>query len=882
MRLWSRVRSWVRATLGRSRMESEMDAELRFHIEAFAEDLVRNGVPRAEAMRRARIEFGGIERAKEECRDARGTTFVESLIQDLRYGLRMLRRFPGFTLVAAFSVALGIGANTAVFSVVSTVLLSPLPYADADRLVLVKYRTIQPRSGPFELTPASYLELRRANKSFEGIADFTASDFNSSGGVDQPERLSGQMVSPSFFSVLKVSPLIGRGFTDDDEKDGAPRVAILSYGLWQRHYGGQANVIGETLTLDDEHYEVVGVAPRGFDFPRKGTDIWVPKIFAASEVHDRNSYYLNVIARLKTGVSLDHAQSELNLFAHNWAESYPENRSLALTLMPLRDTVVQGFQQALVVLQAAVAFVLLIACVNVANLLLARSAVREKEIASRAALGASARRLIRQLLTESVILALVGGTLGLLLATLGIRILKLMNPGTIPRLDEVTIDSPVLAFTFGISCLAGFAFGLAPALGLARLDVQRTLKEGGPGSGAAQRLRGVLVVAEIALSLVLMVGAGLLIRSFLRLQNVSLGFTPEHLLTLQMRLPKDEAQDSTRVANLFREVIERVQAVHGVQVVGVATALPVMELGIRSSLTIEGRTEPSPGQPPRLANNRVVSPGYFRALGIPLIEGRLPSTQDSTQVLPVAVINRAMAKRYWSDENPVGKRFRLQASGTPPPWLTVVGVVGDIHQGGLDTAPVPEFYTPFTQDYPPFAVPLVLFVRTDGNPWRLISEVREQIGAVEKNLPVFAIQTMEDVLAQWLAPRRFNLLLMSVFAGVALALAAVGIYGVVSYSVSQRTRELGVRVALGAQPRDLLALVIRQGLVLAVTGVVMGLVVSFGLTRWLATLLFGISATDPITLASVASLFMLVALFACYLPARRAMKVDPMVALRYE
>jgi len=882
MRLWSRVRSWVRATLGRSRMESEMDAELRFHIEAFAEDLVRNGVPRQEAMRRARIEFGGIERAKEECRHARGTNFVESLIQDLRYGLRMLRRFPGFTLVAAFSVALGIGANTAVFSVVSTVLLSPLPYADADRLVLVKYRTIQPRSGPFELTPASYLELRRANKSFEGIADFTASDFNSSGGVDQPERLSGQMVSPSFFSVLKVSPLIGRGFTDDDEKDGAPRVAILSYGLWQRHYGGQANVIGETLTLDDEHYEVVGVAPRGFDFPRKGTDIWVPKIFAASEVHDRNSYYLNVIARLKTGVSLDHAQSELNVFAHNWAESYPENRSLALTLMPLRDTVVQGFQQALVVLQAAVAFVLLIACVNVANLLLARSAVREKEIASRAALGASARRLIRQLLTESVILALVGGTLGLLLATLGIRILKLMNPGTIPRLDEVTIDSPVLAFTFGISCLAGFAFGLAPALGLARLDVQRTLKEGGPGSGAAQRLRGVLVVAEIALSLVLMVGAGLLIRSFLRLQNVSLGFTPEHLLTLQMRLPKDEAQDSTRVANLFREVIERVQAVHGVQVVGVATALPVMELGIRSSLTIEGRTEPSPGQPPRLANNRVVSPGYFRALGIPLIEGRLPSTQDSTQVLPVAVINRAMAKRYWSDENPVGKRFRLQASGTPPPWLTVVGVVGDIHQGGLDTAPVPEFYTPFTQDYPPFAVPLVLFVRTDGNPWRLISEVREQIGAVEKNLPVFAIQTMEDVLAQWLAPRRFNLLLMSVFAGVALALAAVGIYGVVSYSVSQRTRELGVRVALGAQPRDLLALVIRQGLVLAVTGVVMGLVVSFGLTRWLATLLFGISATDPITLASVASLFMLVALFACYLPARRAMKVDPMVALRYE
>src|SRR5436309_11774526 len=520
---------------------------------------------------------------------------------------------------------MGIGVNTTVFSAVNTVLLRPLAYPDADRLVLVQYRSLHAGSGRFELTPAAYLELRRTNKSFEGIAAFSASDFNLI-GTGEPERLSGQMISPSLFSVLKVSSQIGRGFTAEDEKDGAPRVAILSYGLWQRRYGGQESVIGQTITLDDESFEVVGVAPRGFDFPEKGTDIWVPKVFAASELRDMNSYYLRVIARLKTGVPFDQAQSELNTFAHNWAQSYPENGDLALTLTPLRDAVVQGFQQALVVLQVAVGFVLLIACVNVANLLLARSAVREKEIASRAALGASARRLIRQLLTESLVLALGGGTFGLFLAALEIRILKLMNPGTIPRLDEITIDSSVLAFTFGISCLAGFAFGLAPALGLARLDVQQTLKEGGPGSGHAQRLRGVLVVAEIASSLVLMVGAGLLIRSFLRLQNVSLGFTPERLLTLQVRLPKDEAQDSTRVANLFREVIERVQAVHGVQVVGVATALPVMELGIRSSLTIEGRTEPSPGQPPRLANNRVVSPGYFRALGIPLSEGRRPST----------------------------------------------------------------------------------------------------------------------------------------------------------------------------------------------------------------------------------------------------------------
>src|SRR5438876_205288 len=642
--VWPR-QIWLRlqTLFHRGRSTQRLDDEIQFHLEQQIAENVASGMSPQEARSAAMRAFGNPTFLKEQTRGTWGWIWLEQIGQDFRYGIRMLSRNTGFSLVAVLSLALGIGVNTTVFSAVNTVLLRPLAYPDADRLVLVQYRSLHAGSGRFELTPAAYLELRRTNKSFEGIAAFSASDFNLI-GTGEPERLSGQMISPSLFSVLKVSSQIGRGFTAEDEKDGAPRVAILSYGLWQRRYGGQESVIGQTITLDDESFEVVGVAPRGFDFPEKGTDIWVPKVFAASELRDMNSYYLRVIARLKTGVPFDQAQSELNTFAHNWAQSYPENGDLALTLTPLRDAVVQGFKQALVVLQVAVGFVLLIACVNVANLLLARSAVREKEIASRAALGASARRLIRQLLTESVILALVGGTLGLLLATLGIRILKLMNPGTIPRLDEVTIDSPVLAFTFGISCLAGFAFGLAPALGLARLDVQRTLKEGGPGSGAAQRLRGVLVVAEIALSLVLMVGAGLLIRSFLRLQNVSIGFTPEHLLTLQMRLPKDEAQDSTRVANLFREVIERVQAVHGVQVVGVATALPVMELGIRSSLTIEGRTEPSPGQPPRLANNRVVSPGYFRALGIPLIEGRLPSTQDSTQVLPVVVIIRAMAK----------------------------------------------------------------------------------------------------------------------------------------------------------------------------------------------------------------------------------------------
>lgn len=882
--MWAR-RLWIRlqTLLRRNPSAQRLDTEIRFHIDQQIAENIAAGMNPQEARYAAMRTFGNPMVLKEQTRDTWGWVWLEQIAQDLRYGARMLARNPGFTLVAVTSLALGVAVNSVVFSVVNTVLLRPLPYPDADRLALVKYRTVQPRSGSFELTPAAYLELRRATKSFERIAAFTASDFNLS-GIGEPERLSGQIISPSLFSVLKVSPVIGRGFVDGDEKDGAPRVAVLSYGLWQRRYGGEANVIGQTVTLDHTDYDVVGVAPPEFDFPRKGTDVWVPKVFAANELHDRNSYYLNVIARLKAGVSLNYAQSELHVFAHNWAQSYPENRNLELTLRPLRETVVENFQQALVVLQVAVAFVLLIACANVANLLLARSAVRKKEIASRAVLGASARRLIRQLLTESVVLALSGGALGLVLAVLGIRILKLMNPGTIPRLDEVSVDSSVLAFTFGISCLAGLAFGFVPALWLARPDLQHALKEAGSSSVGARgrRMLGVIVVGEMALSLALMVGAGLLIRSFLRLQDVSLGFTPERLLTLEVSLPEDEAQDSTRVANFFRGVIERVQALPGVQVAGAGTALPVMELGIRSSLSIEGQTDPAPGQPPRLANNRVVSPGYFRALGIPLIEGRLLSTQDSAQTLPVVVINRAMAKRYWGDEDPIGKRFRLHASDAPPPWLTIVGVVGDIHQGGLDTAPVPELYTPFTQDYFPFVAPSVLFVRTHGDPQNLIAAVRDEIGAVDKSIPIFEIQTMEDVLAHWLAPRRFNLLLMSVFAGVALALASVGIYGVMSYSVSQRTRELGVRVALGAQRRDLLALVVRQGLVLAVIGVGIGLIVSFSVTRWLATLLFGISATDPFTLATVASLFTLVAFVACYFPARRAMKVDPIVALKYE
>ena len=871
---------------GRS-SEGDLSDEIDSHIRLLAEEDMRRGLSPEEAFRHARLQFGSVESTKESYRDQRGLPVLDIFVQDFRYAFRMLSRNPGFTIVALFSLALGIGANTTVFSVINTVLLHPLPYSDPDRLALVQHRSLRPQGGligNFELTPAGYLDLRRVNKSFDSIAAFASLDLNLTGS-GEPERLTGEVVSPALFSLLNVSPMIGRGFTDADERDGAPRVTILSHQLWQRRFGGQQDVIGQTVTLDNQKYDVVGVAPPGFDFPKKGTDLWTPKVFTANDVNDRRSYYLGVIARLKAGVTLQQVKSELDVIAHDQAQAFPEsNTNLGLSAAPLSETVVQGFQQALIVLQVAVAFVLLIACVNVANLLLARSAVREKEMAARAALGAGGRRLVRQLLTESLLLSFFGGALGLLLAAWGIGALKLMNPGTIPRLDEVSLNGNVLGFTLGISSLAGLIFGLAPALQAATPNLQHALKEGGRGftGGGRRQLRGLLVTAEVALSLVLLAGAGLLIRSFLQLQSVNPGFTPKNVLTLRLEIANDKAKDLTGMANFYQGVIERVQALPGVQVAGVATALPVITPGIRSAFAIDGKPEPPPGQPPMLANNRVVSSGYFSALGIPLVNGRFLSNQDTAQAPLAAVINQSMAKRYWAEENPVGKRFRLLARTGVLPLLNVVGVVGDIRQAGLDTDPLPEFYTPLTQDHVRFARPRVLLVRTTGNPLSLAGAVKSEIWAVDKNQPVFAVQTMEQILTTWMAPRRFNLLLMAAFAMVALALAAVGIYGVMSYAASQRTREIGLRIALGAQRHDVFRLIVGRGLVLVLGGVGIGLIASFALTRWLASLLFGISATDPLTFGSVAVLLTFVALVACYFPARRAMKMDPTVALRYQ
>jgi putative ABC transport system permease protein len=809
----------------------------------------------------------------------------EDMFQDLRFGFRMLLKNPGFTLIAVLTLALGIGANAAIFSVVNAAWLRPLPYPEAEQLVLVAHHNTK-RAGNFELTPGGYLDVREQSKSFARLAAYVAQDFNLT-GAGEPERLRGQSVSASLFPLLKVSPSAGRVFTDADDRAGASRVVILSHQLWQRRFGAQADLIGQTLTLDDQSCTVVGVMPPGFDFPDKETELWVPLVFAANAANDRTAYYLSGIARLKPGVTLATAQSELDVIARNLALAFPQsNTDLGFSVESLHESLVSGFKQALFVLLGAVGCVLLIACVNVANLLLARAAVREKELAVRAALGAGRLRLLRQLLTESTLLALCGGALGLLLAVWGIKVLKLINPegpGAIARLDEVSLDFRVLGFTLGVACLTGILFGLAPALQISKPDLQHALKEGGRGFTGAHghRLRSLLVVTEIALSLVLLTGAGLLIRSFVRLQSVDLGFNPERLLTLRVELSDGKSQDLTRRVSFYQQVIERVRALPGVEAVGIVNAAPIVSPGMRSAIVVEDKPDPPPGQP-QLANNRVVNPDYFRTLGVPLLKGRPLSAQDNLQTPAVAMINQAMARRYWGDEDPVGKRFKFAPRASDAPWLMVVGVVGDIRQGGLNAAPFPELYMPFTQGHQRWARPRVLFVRTAGDPLNLVAAVKEQIWAVDKDQTVWAVRTMEEIVARSLAARRFNLWLLGAFATLALVLASVGIYGVISYAVSQRTREIGVRLALGAARRDILKLIVGQGLVLTLCGVGSGVVASLALTRWLSTLLFEVSPTDPLTFAGVALLLTAVALLACYLPARRATKVKPLTALRHE
>ncbi len=812
---------------------------------------------------------------------------MQILWQDLRFGARMLMKQPGFSFVAVITLALGIGANTAIFSVVNGVLLKPLPYAEPERLVHV-YR-MQPPVSRANVSRPAWFDFAERQQVFSELAAHHGETFNLT-GVDEAERINGRRVTGSFFALFGLRPALGRFLSADDDRPDSPRVAVISHGLWQRRFGGEAGVIGATIKLNGEPHTVVGVAPPNFRFPGR-VEIWTPARLAESQ-QGRGNNYLNMVGRLKDGVTQSQAEAQINQIAAALALQYPNNHSkLSILLSPLLDEQVRGIRRALWVLLAAVGFVLLIACANVANLMLARATARRKEFAVRTALGAPARRIIRQLMTESLLLALVGGALGALLAFWGVDALVALAPAQLPRVAEAQIDRAALGFTLLLSPLTGLLFGLAPAWQSARAGVNEVLKESGRGAfvGLSWSLtQRALVVVEIAMSLVLLVGAGLLIASARRLIAVSPGFDPENLLVAEISTPRlpmipGEKPDAYRTrreqsdASFIRATLQKLSSLPGVQAVGTINDLPVTgQSTTNGAFIIASYVAPNPNTIDwPVAERRWVSPDYFRAIGLPLVKGRVFTERDTMETPTVVLINETLANRYFAGEDPVGKQLITQ--NLQP--KEIVGVVKDARQWGLDKPPSTEIYFSTFQQPGPLTS---LVIRSSADPASLGGAVRRAVREVNPDAPVTGVRTMKEVIADSLAQARFNTILMSVFAGVALLLAVVGIYGVMAYSATQRAHEIGLRQALGAQNRDVLKLVIAQGMKLAVLGVGLGLAAAFGLTRLMKSLLFGVSATDPLTFGVVALLLTLVALLACWIPARRATKVDPIIALRCE
>ncbi|HKP10970.1 MAG TPA: ABC transporter permease [Blastocatellia bacterium] len=806
---------------------------------------------------------------------------METVLQDLRYAIRASLKKPAFTLIVVLALAMGIGANTAIFSVVNAILLRPLPFKNPDRLVMVWMSNGKLGVAQDWHSFPNYVDYRDQNSTFEDVAAFNDRSFNLT-GTGEPVRVLGAWSTANLFPVLGVPPLYGRTFAAEEEEPGKDLVAVISYGLWQRRFGGDAGVVGQPLNLNGVDRTIIGVMPAGFAFPEKETDVWVPLAVSPQRKQARGSFSLKAIGRLKPGVTMPQARADMSAIADHLVEQFPQIMdSYGSNLVPLHEQVTGKVRPALLILLAAVAFVLLIACANVANLLLARAATREREIAIRTALGATRRRLVRQLLTESVLLAVVGGALGLLLAVWGLQALIAISPANVPRLDQIRIDGRVLAFTIMVSLLTGILFGLVPALQASKPDLNESLKEGGRGSAGSRRgrrIRSLLVVSEIALSLVMLIGAGLLIKSFIHLQNFNLGFNPDKLLTLRVQLAGSKYREGPQVVNFFRQALERMQSVPGVQSVGGISTIFLSDTPNSTNFTIEGRPVTTGADSIEVPLD-AVTPDYFQVMGIPLIKGRVFDERDRADSLPVAIINETFAKRFFEGEDPIGRRYTYGTPDNNTRWLTIVGVVGDMRRTGFDKDVRPETFLPEFQD-PDNALTIV--ARTTGDPGSSASALRDAVWAVDKDQSVFNIKTMDATLADMNAERRFTMLLLGIFAAVALILAAVGIYGVMSYSVTQRMHELGVRMALGAGARDVLRLVIGYAMRLALIGVGAGLIAAFFLTQLMGGLLYGVSATDPATFLLISSLLTGVSLAASFVPARRAMKVDPMVALRYE
>ena len=818
-------------------------------------------------------------------------------MNDLRYAVRILAKSPAFTAVAVLTLALGIGANTAIFSVVNAVLLRPLPYPESERLVWLSERS--PNFPTMSVSYPNFSDWRSQQQVFEEIGVYNWGNYNLT-GKGQPSRLTGVRISADALAALRARSAVGRIFSNDEDKPGAPSVVVLSHALWRERFGGDANIVNQSITLDGRPYTVIGVMPAGFAFPNR-TDLWLPVGPLSSEESWKsrgNHPGLFGVARLKPGVTLEQARAGMETIAVRLDQQYPDsNKNNRIRVEPLLDDYVRNVRPALWSLLGAVALVLLIACANVANLLLARGAARQKELAVRAALGAGRRRIVRQLLTESVLLAVVGGAFGLLLAWGGVRLILAMSGDAIPRAAEVGLDSVVLAFTAGVALLTGILFGLAPAWQASRPELHDTLKDTARGTtGGRARLRQGLVVAEVALTLVMLAGAGLLLRSFHRLQHVNPGFSHERVLSFRLDLPEKKYETEDSQIGFYQSLIERLRVLPGVQAVSVTSRLPLGGNDWQTSFVIEGRPEPPPHERPSMEVH-LVSPDYFLTMGIPLLRGRAFSDQDDRghlrgrdlgglskgqhwmSGLSAIVVDEEFARRHWPNEDAIGKRVRLPW-GEKGPLLSVVGVVGRVkldrlnEEGGFVQA-----YLPFLQA-PSQGMAVVM--KTTLAPETLITAAREQVRALDPEQPIYDLRTLAEMRDRSIAPQRLNLTLLGIFAGIGLALALIGLYGVLAYAVAQRRREIGVRMALGAQRADVLQLVVGHGMRLVLAGLGIGLIGALALTRLLRALLFGVGPTDPVTFAATPLVLALTALLACWLPAARASKVDPMEALRYE
>ena len=878
MKLSKLKRRW-HALFHKQQLENELDEELQYHLERDIEQLIKSGMTREEARYAALKQFGGLMQSKEHSRDARGVRFIENTLQDVRYSLRLMIKNPAFTLIVVLTLTLGIGANTAIFSFANGILLRPLPYPQSERLVVLDETALKRGIASMSVSYPNFLDWREQNTVFANIAtDYGTSRFSLS-GIGQPETIRGSYISHGLLETLRVQPILGRPFTEVEDRPETDTVVILGYDLWQKYYGGDQNIVGRSIMVNNRTRTVVGVMPQGFKYPEV-SEIWAPLALTPKEF-TRTDHGLNAIARLKDGVTIEQAQAEMTNIAARIEQLNPvTNEGLGVSVVSLHKNLSGDYREGLLILLGVVGCVLLVACVNVANLMLARASARQKELALRAALGASRSRVILQLLIESLMLATIGGLLGLALSKWALHLLLQAIPINLPFWMNFGIDLRVLGFTLGVTLLTGLIFGIMPALQSSRVDLNDTLKEAGRGvlTSSGTHSRSLLVITEIALSLVLLVGAGLMIQSFLRLRRVNVGLNPTNVLTFSVGLPRAKYPEAEQRSAFFKNLVDRVRALPGVEGAAATATLPLSGGNWGRSLTVEGYPVLSVGQAPMIQHT-VVTPDYFRTMGITLLAGRDFTEGDRTGSQLVTIVDERLAQKYWPNDSALGKRIRFGPPEDNEPWHTVIGVVGAVRHQRMQEETRNSVYLPHLQ------IPaggLSIVARTSSDPKGLVSAVRNQLAQIDADLPMSQVATMDEVMADSIWQPRLYAMLFAVFAGGALVLAVIGIYGVMAYIVITRTHEIGIRMALGATARDVFKLIVGRGMKLTAIGLVIGVGGAFALTRLMRGLLFNTSTTDPMTFVLISGLLAVAAFFACYIPARRATKVDPLVALRYE